>query len=74
MRRKLIKFIKAYNILCKEVYLPEKYRKGYVSLIKKVGKIRDDAPMKLKLLQYKIELDGLLDELTEEIYKKVKLD
>lgn len=79
MRRKkhitetLAKFLEAYKILCSEVYIPEKYREGYVELFKKVRKIRDDAPTKIKLLQYKIELDKLLESFTEEIYKKIRL-
>jgi len=78
MRRKvtetsLAKFLEAYKILCSEVYIPEKYREGYVELFKKVGKVKDDAPTKIKLLQYKIELDNHLRHTAEKIYRKVKL-
>lgn len=69
----LAKFLEAYKILCSEVYIPEKYREGYIGLLKKVGNIRNDAPTKIKLLQYKIGLDSYLGKLTEEVYKKVKL-
>lgn len=70
----LDKFLEAYKVLCSEVYIPERHREGYVKLIKRVGKLRDNTPTKIKLLQYKIELDDLLDEKAEEIYRKLKLD
>lgn len=69
----LAKFLEAYQVLCSEVYIPEKYREGYVRLLKKMGGSPDNAPTKIKLLQYKIELDRCLDDITEEIYRKVKL-
>ena len=69
----LSKFLEAYKILCSEVYIPEKHKEGYIELLKKIGNIRDDAPTKIKLLQYKIGLDRYLGKLTREIYGKVKL-
>ncbi len=70
----LDKFLEAYKILCSEVYIPERHREGYIKFIKRVGRMTDSAPTKIKLLQYKIELDDLLDEKAEEIYRKLKLD
>ena len=69
----IAKFLEAYKILASEVYIPEKYRAGYVKLLSKVGNMGNDAPTKIKLLQHKIGLDRHLIELAEEIYKRVKL-
>lgn len=78
MKRKgktsLEKFLEAYSILAGEVYIPERYREGYIRLMKKIKGVREDTLTKLKLLQYKIDLDKYLDNLTEEIYKEVNLN
>ena len=69
----ITKFIEAYSILQSEVYIPEKYRAGYVRLLKKMGGSPDHAPTKIKLLQFKLDLDRHLDRIAEKIYRKVKL-
>jgi len=73
-RDSLVKFLEAYRILCSEVYIPEKYSDGYIKLMKKMGSVRENAPTKIKLLQYKIDLDKWLNDVAEEIYRKVKLE
>jgi len=69
----IIKFITAYSILQSETYIPGKY-KGYVKLMKVMGGNEPNhAPTKLKLLQFKIDLDRHLNKITEKIYNKVRL-
>lgn len=70
---RLVKFLEAYKILTSEVCVPERRGEGYIKFIKRVGRMTDNAPTKMKLLQYKIELDDLLNEKVEEIYNKIKL-
>ena len=42
--------------------------------MRRMGKLGDNMPTKIKLLQYKIELDDLLDEKVKEIYNKLRLE
>jgi hypothetical protein len=68
----MVKFFEAYKTLSSEVYIPEKYREGYMKLARKIGR-ESKAPTSLKLLALKVELDDMMRNYVHEIYRACKL-
>ena len=66
-------FNDAYGTLANVCYIPEKFKKGFLSFIKKSGIPANQMPTNLRVLQRKIDIDARLKHTIQEIYKVLDL-